>query len=316
VASSCAAGGIETACAKGTPAVDNETGPAELCNGIDDDCDGQIDEDSPVRTFFYVDSDNDTYGDNTTGVLACAAPAGYVDNSTGFDCNDNNSAVYPGATEVCNGIDDNCDGLTDEGCLTTTTTTAGPGTTTTTISDNTTTTTTAGPGTTTTTISDNTTTTTTAGPSTTTTAGPGTTTTTISDNTTSTTTTPAACTDKDGDGYGYGDNCTAGPDCDDSDAFYNEVCPDCTVKVIPKTLGGLVGEKEKTRLLLLIGTRGTVFDNATAVQWESDAITVLSKHVFFKRFMFMRAKFNGAALEKQQYRVLVGKCEGTVTWAR
>ena len=74
-----------------------------------------------IEHIYYRDADNDTYGnpDNTT--VACEAPDGYVDNSTDFDCNDNNSAVYPGATEVCNGIDDNCNGQTDEGCLTTTT---------------------------------------------------------------------------------------------------------------------------------------------------------------------------------------------------
>ena len=49
---------------------------------------------------------------------ACSAPAGYVSDAT--DCNDANAAVNPGATEVCNGIDDDCDGLTDEGLTPTT----------------------------------------------------------------------------------------------------------------------------------------------------------------------------------------------------
>jgi hypothetical protein len=158
-------------------------------------------------------------------------------------------------------------------------------------------------GTTTSTISDNTT-------STTTTIG-GTTTSTISDNTTSTTTTPAGCIDKDADGYG--DNCTAGPDCNDNDSFYNEVCPDCTVKVIPKTLGWFLGESEKTRRLLVIGNSGTVYDENTAVRWESSEIAVLSKRVFFKRFMLIKVSIDGFALAKGDYRALIGTCSGKLT---
>jgi len=63
---------------------------------------------------YYQDNDNDTYGNPSVSQTTCTgAPAGYVANNT--DCNDNNSAVHPGATEVCNTIDDNCNGQIDEG---------------------------------------------------------------------------------------------------------------------------------------------------------------------------------------------------------
>ena len=141
-----------------------------------------------------------------------------------------------------------------------------------------------------------------------------TTTTTISDNTTSTTTTAPACSDNDDDGYG--ENCAAGPDCDDSDAFYNEICPDCTVIIIPKVLRWLSGENENTRRLLVIGKRGTVFDEITSVTWETSSIAVVSKRVFFKRLMLMKVSIDVETLENSEYRVLIGECEGKLTLAK
>ena len=92
-------------------------GATEVCNGKDDDCNGVIDNGFEAEFHvFYRDADSDTYGNPDNSTLACAAPPGYVDNSTGFDCNDNNAAVNPAASDAnCNGIDNNCDGQTDEG---------------------------------------------------------------------------------------------------------------------------------------------------------------------------------------------------------
>jgi hypothetical protein len=89
----------------------------ELCNGVDDDCDTVVDETPVDRATWYADTDGDGFGDAGSTVLACTQPQGYVANST--DCNDNAAAVNPAATEVCNGIDDDCDGATDEGVKTT-----------------------------------------------------------------------------------------------------------------------------------------------------------------------------------------------------
>ena len=94
---------------------DNSINPTsnELCNALDDNCNGEIDEDLPVQVL-YTDADGDTYGNPATDTTTCLfAISGYVSDST--DCDDTNENIYPGAEEVFNGTDDNCDEEIDEG---------------------------------------------------------------------------------------------------------------------------------------------------------------------------------------------------------
>ncbi len=88
-------------------------GADEVCNEIDDNCDGAVDEDQ--QNTYYRDADQDGYGDSSQFVLACSPPPGYVSDDT--DCRDTNDAIHPGALEYCDGVDDDCDGAIDEGVL-------------------------------------------------------------------------------------------------------------------------------------------------------------------------------------------------------
>ncbi len=83
----------------------------EICNSVDDDCNGQTDE--GLTTAWYVDSDNDTYGDAKNKAMLCGKKDGYVANQ--LDCNDNDKNVHPGKTEICDdNIDQNCNGIVDD----------------------------------------------------------------------------------------------------------------------------------------------------------------------------------------------------------
>ncbi len=87
-------------------------GVAEICDGIDNNCDGNVDE--GLTTTYFLDNDGDGFGDSNNSMEACTPPSGYVVSDT--DCDDNDVNNYPGNTEVCDGADNNCDGIVDGGC--------------------------------------------------------------------------------------------------------------------------------------------------------------------------------------------------------
>jgi len=86
------------------------TPPGAVLNG--DDCDDTNNQLNLVD-MYYVDADGDGFGDEATGVETCAQPANTV--NIGGDCDDLNDQIYPGAVEICDNEDNNCDGNTDEG---------------------------------------------------------------------------------------------------------------------------------------------------------------------------------------------------------
>jgi hypothetical protein len=83
----------------------------EACDGRDNDCDTETDEEG---TTWYPDADGDGHGYSVGGRSACQQPDGYV--ASRDDCDDDDADVYPGATETCDGRDEDCNATPDEGC--------------------------------------------------------------------------------------------------------------------------------------------------------------------------------------------------------
>ena len=82
-----------------------------LAGGDCDDTDPQV----TIEVSWYQDLDGDGFGNPAVDIIACSPPAGYVADNT--DCVDSDSGVYPGAVELCDDLDNNCDGVIDEQCI-------------------------------------------------------------------------------------------------------------------------------------------------------------------------------------------------------
>ena len=87
-------------------------GADELCDGVDNDCDGTIDYSAVDALVWYGDVDRDGFGDDSRYTLSCVQPPDTT--LVGGDCDDDNPDINPGADELCDGVDNDCDASTSE----------------------------------------------------------------------------------------------------------------------------------------------------------------------------------------------------------
>ncbi|MCB9693671.1 MAG: putative metal-binding motif-containing protein [Alphaproteobacteria bacterium] len=100
-------------CDDGDPAV-QPLAPDTLCNGVDDNCDGQVDEEAPFLDVFR-DADMDGYGGTEPGDAMTVQCPGPGTSQVPGDCDDTDATVSPGQPDDdCDGVDEDCDGLADQ----------------------------------------------------------------------------------------------------------------------------------------------------------------------------------------------------------
>ena len=104
-----------TDCEDGTARI--HPGADEVCDGLDNDCDNLIDDDDPDRVapasyVWFADADGDGFGDLGQQLISCSLPEGY--SSDYSDCDDANDDINPSAVEVCDEVDNDCDGDVDD----------------------------------------------------------------------------------------------------------------------------------------------------------------------------------------------------------
>ncbi len=84
---------------------------------VDNDCDGLVDIEDPSLDLtttleFWEDADQDGFGNPLVSTFDCDRPVGFTDND--LDCDDEQRLTFPGGTEVCDGIDNDCDNRIDD----------------------------------------------------------------------------------------------------------------------------------------------------------------------------------------------------------